>query len=38
MGTIFQGLEDSYVQNAAAFNVFMYLMNNYKVRDFHEIF
>lgn len=38
MGTIFTELEDTYVQNAAAFNVFMYLMNNYKVRDFHEIF
>ena len=33
MGTIFQGLEDSYVQNAAAYNVFMYLMNNFKVRE-----
>ena len=27
MGKIFQGLEDSYVQNAAAYNVFMYLMD-----------
>ena len=34
MGTIFQGLEDSYVQNVAAYNVFMYLMNNVKVRDY----
>ena len=36
MGTIFQGLEDSYVQNAAAYNVFMYLMNNYEVRKYLE--